>query len=385
MVPLPEDNGRLPVQFVICLHLGFVLTGIGTVLLGCVLPVLSGPWTLNDSRSGFLLAAQFTGSSCGALLVQSTLYASLIRGYLLLIAGGVSIAFCHGHFAVPLFFIFGLGLGSAMTATSMLVGRIYSATRGSALSLLNASWCLGAVICPPIVTIWVHSRSPASLFLAMGCAGALSVFFAGLQHSHLSRLRDDFMGPQSLRSKFSTLMPLGLFAFLYVGVETSISSWMMTFVYRLHLPSTVLAPTATSFFWIALLFGRAIAPAVLKKMTESRLLTICLSLTLVSSFQLLLSHTFAMSLTSALLAGLMLAPIFPLCLARVLAITSRASESKWVFGFSGLGGAVFPWMTGQVATIGGSLRTGLMVPFFASCLMLFLHLRAKSISETLLP
>lgn len=378
-----RNNGLPPVLSVTYLYLGFVLTGIGTTLLGCVLPVLSSIWGMNDSRTGFLLAAQFAGSSCGALLVQRGLYASILRGYLLLIAGAVAVAFCHGHFAAPLLFIFGLGMGQAMTATSMLIGRIYSATRGSALSLLNAAWGFGAVICPAIVTIWGHYRSSTSLYLAMGSAVALPALLLGLQSAHLSRFRDDAAGTQDRRTKFSMLAPLGLFAFLYVGVEASISSWMMTFVHRLHIPSMVLAPTATSFFWIAILFGRAMAPAVLKRISEARLLTICLSLTLAGNVMLLLSQTSAMSLASAMLTGLMLAPIFPLCLARVLAITSRASEAKWIFGFSGLGGAVFPWMTGQLATLGGSLRAGLTVPLLACSLMLFLHLRTQSAAEGL--
>jgi fucose permease len=85
-----------------------------------------------------------------------------------------------------------------------------------------------------------------------------------------------------------------------------------------------------------------------------------------------------MSLTSATLSGLMMAPIFPLCLSKVLAITSRPSESKWVFAISGLGGAALPWMTGQIATLRGSLRTGLAVPLVAACIMLVLQLRTQS-------
>jgi fucose permease len=330
---------------------------------------------------GFLLAAQFAGSSFGALLVQSRLYATIIRGYLLFVAGGVSIAFCHGHFAAPLFFCFGIGMGTAMTATSMLVARIRSTTRGASLSLLNASWGLGAVLCPIIVTIWEHHRSSTSLFLALAFAAALATLLLGLQHTHLSQLRDDFTSVQSLRAKLSLLLPLGLFAFLYVGVEASISSWMMTYIHRLPIAAAIIAPTATSFFWIALLFGRTAAPAILQRISESRLLTISLSLLLVSNVLLLLSYTSAMSLTSAMLAGLMLAPIFPLCLSRVLAITSRPSESRWIFAISGLGGAVLPWMTGQFAALGGSLRIGLTVPLLASCLMLLLHLRTRTVPE----
>jgi MFS transporter, FHS family, glucose/mannose:H+ symporter len=274
-----------------------------------------------------------------------------------------------------------LGLGSAMTSTSMLIARIYSATRGASLSLLNAFWGLGAVLCPPLVTAWEHFRASTSIYLGMAVTAMLPLILLGLHHTYLTRLPDDSGPSYSLRARISLLVPLGLFAFLYVGVETSISSWMMTYIHRLPLSSALYAPIATSFFWIALLCGRAAAPAVLRKISESRLLTISLSVLLVSNIMLLLSYTSVMSLTSAALAGLMLAPIFPLCLSRVLAITSRPSESRWIFAISGLGGAVLPWITGQLATARGSLRTGLVVPLLASCVMFFLHLRTNSLPE----
>jgi MFS transporter, FHS family, glucose/mannose:H+ symporter len=381
MVPSSKSEARSTAQLIACLYFGFILTGIGTTLLGCILPALSGIWSLNDSHSGFLIAAQFAGSSCGALLVRSRLHTSLIQGYLLLTASGVSIAFCHGYFAAPLLFCFGLGLGSAMTSTSMIIGRLYNATRGASLSLLNAFWGLGAVLCPSLVTAWEHFYASPLLYLGMAVTATLTLILLGLQQVHLTQLNDDSGPSYSLRARISLLVPLGLFAFLYVGVETSISSWMMTYIHRLPLSSAIYAPIATSFFWIALVCGRAAAPAVLRKLTESRFLTISLSVLLVSNVMLLLSYTSVMSLTSAALAGLMLAPIFPLCLSKVLAITNKPSESRWIFAISGLGGAVLPWMTGQLATARGSLRTGLIVPLLASAVMLFLHLRTNSLPE----
>ena len=379
-----QKNSTQPSTVVMSsLHFGFILTGIGTTLLGCILPVLSVDWHLNDSSTGFLLAAQFAGSSCGALWVRSHLYLTILRGYALMIAGALAIALSHGHIAPPLFFIFGLGMGSAMTATSMLVARICSNTRAASLSWLNASWGFGAVICPIIVTLWERHRSAISFFWVMAFLISFSLLLLSLQYRYLSGFHDDLTSSQNLRAKLVLLIPFGIFAFLYVGVEASISSWMMTFVHRLHISSTFIAPIATSFFWIALLVGRTAAPAILKRISESRLLTISLSLVLVSNVLLLLSYTSAMNVTGAMLIGLMLAPIFPLCLSRVLAITSRPSESRWVFAVSGLGGAVLPWMTGQVAAFGGSLRIGLLVPLLASGLMLFLHLRTMALQENL--
>src|SRR5215469_11324901 len=99
MVPLAEKEGKPSAEAVAGLYFGFVLTGIGTNLLGVILPALSGIWNLSDSHSGFLFAAQFTGSSTGALLMQSNLFRSVTRGYALLIVGAIAFALCRGHFA----------------------------------------------------------------------------------------------------------------------------------------------------------------------------------------------------------------------------------------------------------------------------------------------
>jgi len=382
MVRLSNTESKPPARLIAGLYFGFVLTGIGTNLLGCILPALSGIWKLSDSHSGLLFAAQFAGSSTGALLVQSRLDKSILRGYMLLIASAIGFAFCRGHFAAPLLFCFGLGLGWAMTATSMTFGRMYTTNRGASLSLLNAFWGLGAVLCPILATAWEQFRSPYSMYLGLALAAVPPLLATGLHTGYLSGLRDEPSFSGSLRNRFALLVPLAIFAFLYVGVESSVSGWMMTYVHRLPLGSGLYAPIATSCFWIALLFGRSAAPAVLKHISESNLLMIALCMLLVSNVMLLLSYTPGMSIASATLAGLMLAPIFPLCLSKVLAIASGPSESRWVFAISGFGGAVVPWMTGQVASWRGSLRVGLTVPLAASGIMLLLQLRTQFLMKT---
>jgi FHS family glucose/mannose:H+ symporter-like MFS transporter len=67
-----------------------------------------------------------------------------------------------------------------------------------------------------------------------------------------------------------------------------------------------------------------------------------------------------------------LAPIFPLCLAKVLKLTHNSPDSKWIFAISGLGGAVLPWITGELSAHTGSLRIGLLVPVFALGAMMIL-------------
>ena len=85
------------------LHLGFALTGIGTVLLGSILPRLSAQWHLRDKDAGLLLLVQFATSASGALLVRRNLWKALACGYGLIGAGAIGIflhaLICHLKFA----------------------------------------------------------------------------------------------------------------------------------------------------------------------------------------------------------------------------------------------------------------------------------------------
>jgi fucose permease len=161
-------------------------------------------------------------------------------------------------------------------------------------------------------------------------------------------------------------------AFLYVGVEASISGWMMTYVHRLLLSGKPWAPISTSLFWIALLCGRAIAPGVLRRVSEAQLLIPCLVIAFVSVASLLVCQDPASIILSAVFAGLTLGPVFPLCLAKALALMRDSPKAKWVFAISGLGGATLPWMTGQFSAVSGSLRGGLVVSVVALGTMIVL-------------
>jgi MFS transporter, FHS family, glucose/mannose:H+ symporter len=170
------------------------------------------------------------------------------------------------------------------------------------------------------------------------------------------------------------LLPLfAVIGFLYVGTETSISGWMMTYVGRLPISSRMWAPIATSCFWIALLCGRTLVPLVGRRLSEAQLLTKSLIAAFLCTALLLLSRVPLAIVISASLAGLMLAPIFPLALAKVLRLTHGSPATKVVFATSGLGGAALPWITGEFSAHTGSLRIGLLVPVFALGTMIILN------------
>jgi len=352
------------------LYAGFALSGVATTLLGCILPALSITWHLDDRRAGLLFAAQFTGSALGALLVQNNFFRSLISGYFLFVAGAISVALSTGFVEVLLFFVFGLGIGLTMTATSLSVGSTFLQNRGSALSVLNAAWGLGAASSPVLASLWIRRWSPMYLFLVLAVALMVPLFLISKYGSNL--VPDNSRQSRDGFRHLGVLSIFGVVAFLYVGTEVSVSGWMMTYVHRLPTSSSVWAPLATSCFWVALICGRTLVPVVVRWLSESRLLTSSLAVAFVGVVLLIASRAPLFIVVSATFAGLVFAPIFPLCLAKALAQTQNSPESKWIFAVSGLGGAVLPWMTGELSAHSGSLSVGLLVPVFALGTMMVL-------------
>ena len=350
------------------LHLGFALTGVGTVLLGSILPRLSAQWHLRDKDAGLLLLVQFATSASGSLLVRRNLWKTLSCGYGLVAAGGVGIFFLQQR-SLPAFAVFGLGLGLAMTSTNMLIGRRYPERMGAALAFLNFSWSAGAVACPLLVAQFLRHAQGRSAF---GLLGMLVAPFALLP---LFANRGLFAGPINQRpsparsKEAATIVYFAMLAFLYVGVEASVGNWMSSYASRIVAWNFADSSLAVAIFWAALVLGRAITPAMLLIVTEQRLYRLSILAAIGGISLLLAAHHPATLLLGSALTGLSLAPLFPLTLSLFLAEIGHSLNAGWVFAVAGLGGAVLSWLTGFVSSDIGSLRIGLTVPAAAAVVM----------------
>jgi MFS transporter, FHS family, glucose/mannose:H+ symporter len=353
------------------LHLGFALTGVGTVLLGCILPQLSAQWHLRDKDAGLLLLVQFAASASGALLVRRNLWRTLACGYGLFGAGGIGI-FLLQQRSLPVFAVYGLGLGLAMTSTSMLIGRRYPNRMGAALAILNFSWSAGAVACPLLVAQFLRHAASGSAF---GLLGLLVIPFALLPvlADHRDFAGPMVFGPAPARIKeAATIVYFALLAFLYVGIEASVGNWMSTYATRATAWNFADSSLALAVFWAALLLGRGMTPAMLGFLTERRLYRASVVTTVAGISLLLAAHNPRVLLAGSALTGLALAPLFPLILSLFLGEIGGSRNAGWVFAVAGLGGAVLSWLTGTVSSGTGSLRIGLMVPGAAALLMMVL-------------
>jgi FHS family glucose/mannose:H+ symporter-like MFS transporter len=352
-----------------------LITGIGLTLLGSGLPALAARWRLNDASSGRLLLAVFAGSAIGAVLVRPPFHRNLAAGMAMIAISMAGLVFGGGHAPFLLFLLFGTGLGVAMTANSVLTGDRYPERRAAMLTLLNFSWSAGAAVSPFAVQFVTHRAGVEGLFWCMAAAGCLSTLLAlclrDRRTAAAKEVSQRATAPHTQNSK-RVVAFFAIFGLLYCGTEAALGGWVLTYVHRLDFQISAAPPLAASCFWLSLLLGRAIAPAVLLRVNEELLLSVALISAFVGVAALLTLHSLTAVMLSAAVAGFSMAPIFPVCVSIFMSLARNPAQTRWMFAVAGLGSATLPWATGQLASRTGSLHTGLLVPLMALGLMLIM-------------
>ena len=361
------------------MHYGLGLAGLGTALLGPILPLLARQWQLQDSQSGLLMTAKFCGAFLGGVTVKKDLRSSMIVGML---AGGIG----FGVFAVAPgmalgcagLFVGGFGLGQLITSINILAGRRFTRRRGSALSQLNFSFSLGAMM-SALLAAWLLPLF-ALIHLLEGFA---ATFVAGLVWFLIRRFGGKrATAPGEVEPAEASIEPSGAgltpraylyFAgllILYGGLETCLSGWLTTYALRYGDKRLVVSEYTTLLLWMSLTVGRVGAAIVLLRTGERRVQRGAMALSVLFTVGLAYSHSAWSIGAFAVLLGLSLAPFFPATFALLMAEKPTSRQAGIVLAVSGLGAAALPWMMGVISTRAGSLQMALVLPLGAAIALL---------------
>jgi len=362
-----------------------MLTGMITTLLGPILPFLASRWRLDDSRSGLLFTVQFGASMAGVLLSGYILSRRgpricLVIGYACMGVGVAALAVSSWSAGMIFIACYGFGLGWSIPTTNLLIAESNPHRRAAALNTLNLAWGLGAVALPVVATGFLRvQRVPAMLF---GLAATSLLICAMLTRGPAWNWKTPPakapapVATQQMSSQTSSLVILGMLFFLYVGTENSFSGWTASFARRISAGTQADWALVPSFFWAALLLGRAVAPLVLRRMHEIALARTGLFLTVAGALVVLSSGRYASLAAGVALAGFGLSSIFPITISQ-FSYRFGQSASRFVgamFALAGLGGATLPWLVGFTSHRFGSLRVGLWIPLLSAFAMWIAYL-----------
>jgi fucose permease len=375
----------------IVLHLAFLLSGCATVMLGPLVPALQEAWGIAPGEAASLFLAQFSASAIAAAFVGRRLRHSLVFGYGLTAAALVLLALGPRSAAVPAMALVGWGLGSSVPASNLLVARLYPGGRAAALSALNLVWGLGALTSPLLFAAFEGHASVKApiLVLAVGAAASALALLATIPVLEAPAATPEAPA-QPVR--LERLALFGVQLFLYEGTEASIGGWVVALAHQTTTAGDVVPLLIGSAFWAAFLGGRALAPALLRHVSEPALTRACLPTAAAGAIALLLAPGTPVLAAGAILAGAGLAPLFPLIVsALAFELGGRPSRAGGtVFAIATMGAAVLPWLTGRVAAATGLVQWGFLVPVVASAALAALLMaerrhRAAPVAPRLVP
>jgi fucose permease len=346
--------------------------------LGPMLPILSARWMLSDATSGALIFAQFFGSLLGmfasGVVVERRGYRQTLLVGLLLMAAGMALL-ASGPWFLGIFSVAVLGVGHGITtpAGNLRTAETHPRRSAAALNVLNAMWGVGAMGAPFLVAMAARAGHPsfflygtALFLLALWLFMLLVRFVADREAKAVEKARPEALWKTPLLSWICLLF------FVYVGTETSMGEWLATYARRVESGDHSLAIMTPTFYWGALLVGRALAPAALRLMSEIPLARVGLSLALIGGFMLLAARGMALVITGSVFAGLGLASIFPISVSLFSrwfgALARRASGA--VFASGTLGAGTVPWILGAVSTHYSNLRLAFSIPLLGVLFML---------------
>lgn len=368
----------------IILHLIFFLSGITTVLIGQVLPILARRFSLGDLEVSYFFPAQFSGSLIGTFLTsqfgkRNNFFSATIIGSVLMAIGIVMMN--AGSFAVCLagFTINGIGIGLTLPAINMLILEMNFRRAGAALSVLNFCWGFGAIVCKPFVDAFgtQDSLGLTTWLLAVPLVATLIVLIilGRSEHEKTNDAPDDTTEPRTPIWTTPLAWMIALFNLIHVGFESGMGGWLTTYTERVAGPPIASWISPTLLFFSFFVLGRGFAPVLFRFFNEGKMLMLGLMIVLVGMIVILAAPTVLLLSLGASIAGFGTSWIFPTNVARFSqtfgpTATRRATP---LFILGTLGAASSTWLIGFVSDRTGSLNSGMYVLLISVVLLLVLQ------------
>ena len=355
----------------ILLHIIFLMSGIATVLIGQVLPILASSFALNDLQAGFFFPAQFSGSILGTLssnwfgrrsqFVRATVVGSVLMAVGMTMMNLVSFEGCLAGF-----FVNGLGVGLTLPAVNLLILEMNPQRGASALSLLNFCWGAGAILCKPFVDLTATKGSifVTTIILVIPLlAGAALITLLPREEGSMTPPGPAAINGGDTVAIWTTAVAwaIALFNFVQVGFESGMGGWLTTYAGRMHGETAVTLITPTFLYFLFFVAGRGVAPLYFRYLNENQVLFVDIALMLLGMLIVLAAGDLTWLCVGAAISGFGASSVFPTNLSRFTRVFGPAATRRAtpLFISGTLGGAAVTWLIGFFSNQSGDLWIGM--------------------------
>lgn len=378
------------------LHIIFFMSGIATVLIGQVLPILAAHFALNDLQVSFFFPAQFAGSVCGTLLSSrfaraNNYLSSAMFGGIALAIGELLLNIDSYGVCIAGFVFIGLGVGLTLPAINMMIIEVNAERPAAALTVLNFCWGVGAILSKPFVDLFSAPDNlkwttvvlavpllffSAALAIAARPRGASAAASEAVGASDATTTSQaDRLGSDSKIWLTPLAWAIALFNFIHVGFESGMGGWLTTYSGRIEGEPIPHWLSPTLLYFLFFVTGRGVAAILFRYLNENKMLFLGLTTVLAGMIVTLTATATGMLSVGAVIAGFGTSWIFPTNVARFSKTFGPAASRRAtpLFVSGTFGAATSTWLIGFVSDRAGNLRMGMLILLIAIVLLLILQ------------
>ena len=322
----------------------FILMGAVTSLFGPLLESFTHRFHLSLPSAGAALSVYFVGASVGVLpgwlglkRVDGRVVLTVTLTAIALGAAGAALSHSWTLFLLSVLLI-GLGFGALDLALNTLLTRTNAVGRAHRLSVANAGYGVGAVICP-LVIIGLGPRNFPTLFAGL-CVIALLLSMSNrgiIAPPQVAAPGIDLPGAKSHRRP---ILVTFVFAYIfYTALETGASGWMATQIHGVGYSESI-GSVVTAGFWTGMALGRSLGGPLHRRFAEQKLVLggLCLAIAVC-----LIALADPVAPFAYPVLGLIIASVFPMGLLwYTLLCPSDSDGLSWLFLFTMVGGVTGP-------------------------------------------
>ncbi len=353
---------------------GMVMAGLGSLL-----PSLFTRIDFGKSEAGNLFFVMNL-----AMLVMSMVFGPIVdrfsyRVFLIVCSFFVFFSASTYRSLVLAALLLGLGGGGLNGGSNALASDLYPERRSAALNTLGIFFGFGALAMPFLIGSLEKSLGLERL-LALAMLLSLVPFslFLLLRFPEAKQAQGFPLGQAAKVIRHPLIWWCGFLLFFQSGNEFTVGGWVSSYLHEYWGLSKMTASFILAGYWAALMTGRLVSTRLVRLMRNEELILVSALVSLTATGLLVLSPIVWLTSVAGVLAGLGFAAIFPTTLALVGEAFPSLSGTSFgvVFVIALSGGMMAPWLAGKLAAA-STLRTGFLVPFINSALIVFIALTIR--------
>lgn len=369
-LPIPPDwrtSSLLRAQILTCFYF-FIVVGLNDQIVGNLIPVLTDHYNISKVQISMVFILQFFGYGLSAV-TNGWLHRNLGKfGVIVLSNCCLLLTYLIISFKPPVFIFimvyFGSGVGVGLIDSCTNVWLSTLRDHNELMGLLHGFYGVGSFIQPVLISHllekvngdfkWVYIIMTLLSFISV----CLSLFFKN-EGKVVHVEQEDDQKPKIYGVMDALREPLviysALYLFLYIGVEVSIGSWLLTYLMEVKTMPHIDASFIVSWFWIGLTLGRFILGFTTKFFPNEYTANLAYSITsliLYLSYSLTTLFTTHLTILLITLAGIFIGPLFPtsnITLVKNLSPEKHIVSVGLMNSIGGSGAAILPFLVGVIA------------------------------------